>query len=229
MKTSVKIAAAGITGVAMAASFATPALAWHPKGQIIKYVTNQTAGGAMSDANDAAHGVTAKQGDVLKYTIVVSNIGDAASNGYNDMAKTKLTDTLPAGVELVSDASKHDITEDLGTIKPGQKVTKEYVVKVTSDKEKDVITNKACFTGDSTANDNPQSGCDNAVVTVVNEKPQTPPTTPEQPKPETPAPEQPAPEVLPNTGVGAIAVPAGIVSILGYAGNMLRIKRKNKN
>lgn len=217
-------------GVVTAAIVASPALAWHPKGVIVKYVENQTTGVAKSDANDAAHAVAAKPGDVLKYTIVVKNNGDAASNGYNDMAKTVMTDTLPAGVELVSNPSTRTISENLGLIKPGQSVTKEYLVKVTATKD-GTIENKACFTGDSTANDNPQKGCDVADVKVT--VPQTPPEQPETPqKPETPAtPSTPAaPQELPDTANGVVLgglTGAGTIGFAGY--QYLRSKRNLKN
>lgn len=213
-------------------SVATPALAWHPQGVIVKYVQNQTTGSAKSDANNAATAVAAKPGDVLKYTIEVRNDGTADSKGYNDMAKTVMTDTLPAGVELVSNPASRTITEELGTIKPGQKVTKEYLVKVTADKD-GLIENKACFTGDSTVNDNPQKGCDVADVTVttppVEEKPPvvTPPveeTTPEVPAEETPA-ETPA--ELPNTGTAAWLGGAAGLSATGYAAFQYTRARRN--
>jgi len=228
MKKVTNIVSMVSASVLTAAVVASPALAWHPKGSIVKYVTNQTTGSVMSDANGAAAAIAAKPGDILKYTIVVSNNGEAASNGMNDMAKTVMTDTLPAGVEPVSGA--RTITENLGTLKPGQKVTKEYTVKVTASKD-GVIENKACFTGDSTANDNPQKGCDVADVKV------TVPVVPEQPKPETPAPVQPAPTPetpaqLPDTGVGAATVLGGLTGIgsLGYASaNYIRSKRNLRN
>jgi uncharacterized repeat protein (TIGR01451 family) len=215
-----------VSTVIAASVFTAPAYAWHPKGQIKKYVTNVTQNGQQSDANAESSAVAAKPGDVLKYTIVVSNAGAADNRGWNDMAKTKLTDTLPAGVELVSNPANRTITEDLGLIKPGKSVTKEYQVKVTSDKDKTVITNKACFTGDSTANDSPQQGCDTAVVKVSVPVTPTPPTTPEPPvEPPVETPEQP--EVLPNTGIGNIVAPVLGVGAIAYMGNLLRIKRSN--
>jgi uncharacterized repeat protein (TIGR01451 family) len=226
MKSSIKMAAAsGLTGVILAGAVATPAFAWHPVAKITKYVQNQTTAGAMADANDAASAVSAKPGDLLKYTIVVENDGEADSKGYNDLAKTVVSDKLPAGVELLVNPSLRDITENLGTLKPGQKVTKEYVVKVTSDKNNDVLENAACVDGDSTANDNKQHKCDSAFVKVNN-----PPVVQEPPK-ETPKP-TPQPEVkaeqtsLPNTGAGNWFVPAGIAGSLGYGANMLRLKRR---
>jgi uncharacterized repeat protein (TIGR01451 family) len=187
----------------------------------------------MSDANDEQNAVAAKPGDLLKYTIVVSNTGDANDQGQNDMASTKLTDTLPDGVELVINPSMRTITEDLGTIKPGEKVTKEYVVKVTASTDGATLNNKACFTGDSTKNDNPQQGCDVAIVKVNN------PKTPETPTPTTPTTTTPPttttttqPQVLststdmPNTGPGDVLTSAGAVAGVGYAANMLRLKRR---
>jgi len=232
MKSSIKlIAASSATGIIMAGALVSPAFAWHPKGAIVKSVQNQTQNGQMSDANDEQNAVSAKPGDLLKYTIVVSNDGESNDQGQNDMAKTTVTDNLPDGVELVINPSMRTITEDLGTIKPGQKVTKEYVVKVTGNTDGQVLNNKACFTGDSTKNDNPQQGCDMAVVKVTNPKTETPatPTTPTTTTTTT----TPTPQVLatstsdlPNTGAGDMLVPAGAVAGIGYAANMLRLKRR---
>lgn len=218
----------GISTIIAANIVVTPAYAWHPEGKIKKYVANVTQGGQQKDADTASDAVAAKPGDILTYTIVVSNTGKADSRGYNDMAKTKLTDTLPAGIELVGNPTQRAITEDLGLIKPGASVTKEYQVKVTADKDKTIVTNKACFTGDSTANDNPQNGCDNAVIKVEVPETPTPPSTPTPtPAPVTPqAPEQP--EVLPNTGVSNIILPVLSVSTLAYVGNLLRLKRSRR-
>ena len=154
MKATKVLVLASLIGVVSASTVSATALAWHPKGVITKSVMNQTAGGQLSDANDANAAVTAKTGDTLKYVIEVRNDGQAGDG--NQMFFTKLTDTLPAGVELASNPSQREISEDLGTIKPGEKVTKEYLVKVTSTKDGDVIENKACFTGDSEVKDNHQ-------------------------------------------------------------------------
>lgn len=230
-KNLVMLAATGVTGIALAAAAVSPAFAWHPKGSIVKYVQNVTTGSQLADANDEGAAVAANPGDTLEYVITVKNDGQPDSRGWNDMAKTKLSDTLPQGVELISNPSQRTITEDLGTIKPGKSVTKKYQVKVTSKTNGDVITNKACFTGDSTANDNPQKGCDTAVVKVsVPEKPEEPetPTTPEAPKtPDTPAPQ--SPEELPSTGAANIVLPIAGFSVLGYAANLFRLKRKVAN
>jgi len=231
MKTIKKFIATGATSIAIAATVASPVFAWHPKGVIVKYVQNETTASALADANDVSSAIGAKTGDTLKYVIKVSNTGAADNRGWNDMANTVLKDTLPAGVELVGNASQRQITVNLGTIKPGKTVTKEYEVKVTSATDGDIVTNKACFTGNSTANDNPQAGCDNAVVKVrVPEKPVTPPVTPPA-TPVTPTtPETPvtpeAPKTLPNTGAGNLIVPAVIVSALGYAGFLTYLKRR---
>lgn len=194
--------------IVAASTIAYSAFAWHPAGAITKKVQNVTSGSALSDADSASTAVAAKPGDTLKYVIEVRNDGKADDKGYNDMAKTVMTDTLPVGLELVSNPTQRTITENIGLIKPGQKVTKTYLVKVTAAKEGS-ITNTACFTGDSTANDNPQKGCNPAVVTVtvpIVETPTTPetpvtPETPEAPVVETPTVETPA--ELPHTGAGS--------------------------
>lgn len=215
MKSLKLLAAASVTGVVFAAAVAAPAYAWHPQVKITKYVTNVTAGDAMADANEAAEAVSTKPGDTIKYTMVIENPAPAADNSYNDLYLTKMTDELPAGVELVSDASKREITEDLGVLKPGAKVTKEYTLKVTSTKDGDVITNEVCVTGNSKVNDAFRKDCDTAVIKV-----KVPPT-PELPK-ETP-------KVLPITGPADAVVGAGAVTVLGYFGNMLRLRfRKNR-
>jgi uncharacterized repeat protein (TIGR01451 family) len=101
---------AGIIGAITIAGLTTTAFAWHPKGAITKKVQNVTTSGVLSEADTANDAVKAKPGDVLKYVIEVSNVGLADKSGNNDMAKTVMTDTLPAGVELVGNATKRTIT-----------------------------------------------------------------------------------------------------------------------
>jgi len=224
MKKVPLLATASLTTL-LAVAMSAPAYAWHPAGTIIKTVQNQTAGGAAADANDASTAVSAAPGDTLVYSITVSNKGEAAANGNNDMAATQLTDTLPAGIELVSNSTQRTITEDFGTITPGKSVTKTYSVKVTSTTDGDVITNKACFEGNSTIGDSKQSGCDTAVVKVKVPATPTTPTTPSAPStPETP--ETPV-ESLPDTGSTGLTATLVVLSGagLGYALNMLRLRR----
>jgi uncharacterized repeat protein (TIGR01451 family) len=225
MKVAKVLAIASVTGVMAAGVVTTPALAWHPKGVIKKYVQNQTAASALTDANTDATAVAAKPGDVLKYVIEIRN--DGPTGQTNEMHFTKMTDNLPAGVELVSDPAKRQIVEDYGVIKPGEKKTKEYLVKVTSAKDKDLIDNKACFTGDSEVKDNPQEGCDNAKVKI------SVPPKPEEPKPEPPKAEQPKPEqpqMLPVTGPSTLLAPAVAIGsgAVAYTGRLLVLKRRQK-
>jgi len=214
--------AVAVIGSVLTLAVAAPAFAWHPVGKITKHVQNITSGGVLSDANDVAHAVTTKPGDSIKYVITVRNDGAADSRGYNDMAATKMTDTLPAGVVLANGATQ--ITEDLGLIKPGQKVTKEYTLKVVSKTEGDVITNKACFTGNSTVNDNPQAGCDVAVIKVnvpVTPTPPTPPVTP------TPVPTPPTPVELPKTGPEVLVGATTGLGVITFAGaSYIRSRRR---
>jgi uncharacterized repeat protein (TIGR01451 family) len=220
------LAAAGLTTLVTFGALAGTVYAWHPQGSIVKQVQNQTAGGALTDANDTASAVTAAPGDVLNYSITVKNDGEAAANGNNDMAKTQLTDTLPDGLQLVSTPTQTTITEDLGTIAPGKSVTKTYVVKVTDTKDGDIITNKACFAGNSMVSDSPQSGCDVAVVKVVVPVVTTPPAT-TTPTTTTPTAATPVAETLPNTGSTALTATLAVFAIagIGYTFNMLRIAR----
>jgi uncharacterized repeat protein (TIGR01451 family) len=215
MKVSKVLLSAGLIGVVSIASLASTAYAWHPKGIITKKVQNVTTGSELSDADTEGTAVAAKPGDTLKYVITVRNDGAADSKGYNDMAKTVMTDTLPSGIELVSSASQRQISENLSTIKPGQSVTKEYLVKVTASTD-GAIQNTACFTGNSTANDNPQQGCNPAIVTVtVPETPVTPttPVTPSKPTPVTPV-ELPHTGMAENVIVSSFAL--GLVVYIAY-------------
>lgn len=199
MNTKLLLSAGVIAAVAII-SISTTALAWHPKGVITKKVQNVTTGSSLSEADTASAAVAAKPGDTLKYVIEVRNDGAPASNNHNDMAKTVMTDTLPAGIELISNPSQRTITENLGTLTPGQKVVKEYAVKVTASKS-GTIENTACFTGDSAVNDSPQKGCNPAVVKVTVS---TPPVTPPVTTPETPTPKAEMPAELPTTGSESI-------------------------
>lgn len=231
MKKLVTFGAAVASGVVVASAMTSTAYAWHPKGQIKKFVQNQTQNSALADANDTKSAVSTKPGDTLKYVIEVSNVGSPASNGYNDMAKTVMTDTLPAGVELVSNSAQRTITENLGTLKPGQKVTKEYLVRVTSTKDKDVVTNKACFTGDSAVNDAPQQGCDPAVITVTVPPKPEPPKTPEPPVQPSVVPQVQGkgvevPAELPKTGLGSIAGIFTGISGASYAAHRVVTRKR---
>jgi uncharacterized repeat protein (TIGR01451 family) len=229
------------TSAVLVSLMAAPtAFAWHPEGKIVKKVQNVTAKSELSDANDEKSAISAKTGDILTYVITVSN-AQTNDDGKNDMTNTILTDTLPEGVELVSNASQRIITENLGTIKPKQSVTKQYQVKVTATTDGKVITNKACFTGNTAVNDNPQSGCEVAVVKVSNPTPEqpkppvTPPTTttPETPKTEKPATTQPevsaksGEQSLPQTGPASTIAIAAITVVAGYVFYMKRLARKN--
>jgi uncharacterized repeat protein (TIGR01451 family) len=212
MKVSKLILLAGVLSIVTVASVTSSVFAWHPKGIIVKKVQNITTSSIPSDADTAATAVAAKPGDTMKYIIEIRNDGAPDSRGYNDMAKTVMTDTLPAGVELVANPAKRQITENIGLIKPGQKVVKEYTVKVTATKSGSVLNN-ACFTGDSTANDNPQHGCNPAVITVTVPPlvpPVVPPVTPQPPvtPPQTP-PELPRTGPAENFLASALAIGAG--------------------
>jgi len=215
MKISNVLLSAALIGTITIATISTNAFAWHPQGVISKKVQNVTTGSSLVEADSANTAVAAKPGDTLKYVIAISNNGAVDSNGYNDMAKTVMTDTLPAGVTLVSDPTTRQITETIGLVKPGQTVTKEYSVKVTASTN-GTIQNTACFTGNSTANDNPQQGCNSAVVTVTIPTPVTPtiPVTPKTPTPVTPV---QLPAELPHTGMTEnIVGSAFILGILYY-------------
>lgn len=224
--TKSKYLVSAAVAVVVAVSNVASVYAWHPKGQITKSVQNVTTNSAVADANTAADAVSAKPGDTLKYVITIKDTAAAAENHYNDLAFIKLTDTLPAGVELVSNASQRTITEDLGALTPGKSVTKEYLVKVVSTvKDAQVIENKACFTGDSVVKDNPQSGCDtaNVKVSVPVVPPKEEPKKPEEPK----VLGESTPTELPSTGVESVLGGITGVGALTYGvANYIQSRRR---
>jgi uncharacterized repeat protein (TIGR01451 family)/LPXTG-motif cell wall-anchored protein len=193
------------------------ALACHPNGVITKGVTNLTTGGsAVMAADTSGAAVAAKPGDTLKYTIVISNNAPSAISD-DDIISAQLTDSLPAGVTLVSGKT----SEAIGTVKAKGSVTRTITVKVNANVANgSVLDNKACFTGDATnkAASLHQAGCDHAFVKVT--VPQTTPTP--TPKPTaTPKPTStPSPEVLgTSTGEGAVTTlpETGAANLLGSA------------
>lgn len=222
-----KLALSGTTsmmiGLALAVSTTSPVYAWHPEGEITKSVQNITAKGGMQDADDAKTAVSADTSDNLLYSITIKNTAKPAGNGHNDLAFIVLKDTLPEGIELIDTPAKRTITENLGTLKPGESVTKKYLVKVTSTKDGQTIVNKACFEGDSLVKDNPQSGCDDAVIKV--EVPEIP-VTPVKPTTVTPTPAPAQPAVLPATGPASLLALGGAVTAIGYAGSLLALRRR---
>lgn len=220
MKKVPMLVTSSLAGILTAAAIAVPAYAWHPEGKITKTVQNQTAGSPASDANTAETAVSATTGDILLYSITLQNVGATDGNGYNDMAFTKITDTLPTGLVFVDDAQLRTINEDLANLRPGESVTKTYKVKVTSTKNGDVITNEACYDANSTVKDHPLHACDKAVIKVTVTPPVTPPTTPTPPV-ETP-------ETLPDTGSTALTALlfVSVAAAIGYVANTLRLKSR---
>lgn len=223
MNVSKVVLSAAIIGAITVAGLSTNAFAWHPKGVITKKVQNVTTSSALSEADTVSAAVAAKPGDTLKYVIEVRNDAAPADKNWNDMVKTVMTDTLPAGIELVSNPSQRTITENIGRLKPGEKATKEYLVKVVS-KTEGSIQNTACFTGDTEVNDNPQKGCNPAVVTVTVPPVVTPPVvTP----PVTTTPVE-TPVELPETGATEnIIVSSLALGALVYAAYRFAESKRN--
>lgn len=212
-KVSILVAAISVVGATLIA--AQPALAWHPELDVKKSVQNVTTGSALVDANTNAAAVAAKPGDTLKYVIEVTNPAKAADNKWNDLVKINLTDTLPAGVELTSNTATRVITEKIDRLTPGQKITKEYTVKVTSKEDGKYLDNTVCVDGNSEANDAPRKDCDNALVKVdVPEEPKHEEPK-EEPKKETPVVEE-TPAVIPSTGPEAFALTGLGISAAAY-------------
>jgi uncharacterized repeat protein (TIGR01451 family) len=136
-----------------------------PFASIYKRVVNVTQNPAVNyAADDNAHALEVNYTDVLKYEISIVN------DGTTNVTNTVMTDTLPAGVTLVSNPSKRDFTVDYGTLEPGKPKIYTLTIKVDGNVANgSYINNKACFTASAG-----QKGCDTAVVKV--KKPTVTPT-----------------------------------------------------
>jgi len=209
------LANASVASILVATLFASPVFACTPVGSIVKEVQDQTTGSTTETASTAATALSVNTGDTLVYTITIANSGAVTSNGENNMENVTLTDNLPSGVQLESNPTQTTITEDLGTVAAGASVTKTYAVKVTGTTNGGLITNTACYTGQSTNNDDNQQGCDSAIVKVA-----VPTPTP------TPTPTPITPTTMPDTGNTAFSTSLLVVTvaIFGYALNVLRLK-----
>lgn len=227
-----------VSGVIPALLIYGSASAWSPTGAISKSVQDVTTNSALVPASSDATAMEVHPGDIVKYEVVISNTAQAASDSQNDMADTVFTDTLPSGVQLISDPSMQSINENIGTVQPGQKVVKDYTVKVTDKTDGDILINKACYTGNSIVNDSPQNGCAtseikiNLPATQSTPTPSTPassaPTPPSHsptPAPATTAAPSRASSKMPNTGPGDFAAPA-LALLATFAGYLYSIRRK---
>lgn len=211
------LAASVVTSALVFGGLTGTAAAWHPVGKIDKKVQNVSDSGAPADADNEAGAVSAKAGDVLKYIVKVWNEGQPNAQGHNDMVDVIVTDTLPAGVELVGNPMKRELKETIDRLRPGESKTFEYAVKVVK-QDDGLVKNTACFTGDSEVNDAHQEGCNDALIKVKKTvPPQTPPQTPLK---------TPTPPTLPVTGPGSVAGLFVGVSGLGYIVHRLSNRQK---
>lgn len=234
MKTTKVFVATGLV-LALLAVIAAPVLAAdEPKTTIRTSVQNQTTNGALDDANAAESAIKAKTGDILKYVIEIKNNAEQSDNDKNNLSSGKLVNGLPAGVELVSDPNKREVSEHLGTIKPGETVTKQFLVKVTAGKDGETIENRGCFTGQYAGQDKAVSDCEPAFVKIsLGTKEEAPaPTTPKPEEPakeEAPAAQTPS-EDLPTTGPSDIIAPVAAVTTgaFAYASRLLYLKRAQR-
>lgn len=216
------LAASVVTSALVFGGLSGTAVAWHPVGKIDKKVQNVSQNGTAADADTQATAVEAKDGETVKYIVKVWNEGQPDARGYNDMVDIVVTDTLPAGVVLVSDPAKRELKETIARLRPGESKTFEYAVKVTK-QDDGFVKNTACFTGDSEIKDAPQKGCNDAVIKVKKTTPPPqPPTPPQTPTPPTP----PAPPTLPVTGAGSVVGLFVGISGLGYLSHRFLNRQK---
>jgi uncharacterized repeat protein (TIGR01451 family) len=165
-----RLTQAAVAASALAVLSTGIAAACHPQGVIKKDVQNVTTKSASVAADTDTSALVAHPGDTLVYHITISNL---ASGNQDEMINTAITDSLPAGLTLVS----HD-SYSVGTVGLKKSVTRDITVKVTATTNT-TIKNQACFTGDSIDHKLPQKGCDVAYVKVIVPTPTpTPSTTP---------------------------------------------------
>jgi uncharacterized repeat protein (TIGR01451 family) len=236
MKTSTLLVSVSAACAVITAAQITPAVAADQntaKAAISASVQNQTTNSAVATADNKEDALQAKTNDILKYIVEVKNTGD------KELKSIKITDTLPAGVELVSNGAQRTITEEIASIKAGESTTKHIIVKVTAGKDGDIVDNQVCFSATFDGETNEQNSCDNAAVRI-GEKPaeqQPAPTAPEakpEPKPEQ-KPTESAPsnttrtDDLPTTGPSDMIAPAAALTTgtLAYIGRLLALKRRD--
>jgi uncharacterized repeat protein (TIGR01451 family) len=210
--------------------------AQEPAVSIKMTVQNQTTNSAPSDADTKEAALAAKPGDILKYVMTVTNTAEEAEDAKNDFTSVKVISALPAGLELVSDSSVREITEQLGTLTPGKAATKEFMARVTS-RGGDSVESKACFTGSYEKQSKPLSDCESAFAAIAAAS--TPPATPApvetkpNPTPE-PTPQQEQgktatdTEALPTTGPADFIAPLAALGAgsLAYTGRFIALKRR---
>jgi uncharacterized repeat protein (TIGR01451 family) len=218
---------ATVTSIVVATAIAAPVLACYPQGKIVKTVQDNTTGSAVVH-NGNSNPLSVNQGDTLTYTVTISNQETQEGDQHQaDMTNVVLTDTLPVGVQLISDPSQTTITEKIGTIPANGKKVVAYPVKVTATQDGELLENKACYTSESNLGSKyDESNCDYAYVSV--HVPVQPPSTPTPPTtPSTPQ----TPTSLPDTGSTALSTSlfVGGTTIVAYGLNVLRLKLRSNS
>lgn len=236
MKTSTLVISVGVICATFTTLQVMPVMAVDQnatKATITKSVQNQTTNSAVAAADTKEDALQAKTGDILKYVIELKN------NSDKELKTIKITDSLPAGVELVSNSAQRTITEEIAAIKAGESVTKQIIVKVTAGKDGDIIDNQACFTATLDSETTEQHECNSAAIRIgekpAEQQPAPAPTKPEtEAKPEAKPTETPQPaatakaEDLPTTGPSDVIAPLAAISTgaLGYLSRLLVLKRR---
>lgn len=154
-----------ITSFAVMLSMSGTAYAWHPQALITKTEQDTTANSnsvsataavTVDNKSDSTVGqqvLTVTPGDIVNYKITINNPANPAANHDNDLANITLTDYLPKGVSLTTQASQSQLVEKLADLAPQQSKTYSYSVNITDQTDGDILTNKACIEGSSANND----------------------------------------------------------------------------
>lgn len=189
-----------------------------PEGKIAKEVIADNGEFIGADARIVA--VTRKPGETFQYRILVENKGNAP------LTNVVVRDTLPAGIELVSDPARREIEHPMADIPAGAARVLNLTVRVTSQKDDEYINNIACFSAAGG-----QKDCNNAYIRTDVPPAAAPaavtPPVPEQPS-ASPAVVQPV--RLPEAGSGVLAAVAGMgalgLSLRSYLSSRRRLHER---
>lgn len=183
-----------------------------PEGKIVLTVRNVTANSPVADAKNPANATQAKSGDIVQFTVKVSNNAKPSSGGYSDLLNVTVSDELPAGLVLANNPSAHAVNLDFGTIAAGDSATKQFNVRImpTSAAKNTMVRNQACYTASNNySSADLQSGCDFALVHLraVATTPTPPPATTPTPNPTPASNPTPNPTVTPAPAPTPSATP----------------------
>jgi len=184
----------GALAFAATVSFGATALADAPVGVVNMTVVDVTNGSMPNDAITKSSAQPVYPRDTLEYQILVTN---QAIDETDQMVDTVVTDSLPAGLTLVSEDNL-----SLGVVDPFSSVMVNVTATVNSTAS-GIIENQACFTSSSLDGASSQSGCNISMVNVL--APVATSSSGSSASPSTQPSDSPAPSTSGSGGAGSSA------------------------